>query len=149
MSGCAPGSLAAALNSLIALQVGHGEADHRVAVLLEKVLAHRVGRDLGAGDDLVVVDDDRAPFVVLREEAELVGKVGGVDLVLSEHAHEVGLRDVHDPLHVLGGIETGFEQRLGGGVLVDAPERGDAEPLALELGEIGRRRARPGHAAPA
>jgi hypothetical protein len=39
-------------------------------------------------------------------------------------------------LHILGGIETGFEQRLGGGVLVDAAERGDAEPLALELGEI-------------
>ena len=36
----------------------------------------------------------------------------------------------------LAGSRPAFEQRLGGGVLVDAPERGDAEPFALELGEI-------------
>ncbi len=30
-------------------------------------------------------------------------------------------------------------QRLGGGVLVDAAERADADLLALELGEIGER----------
>jgi hypothetical protein len=133
MRGRVPGG---GIELLDPLQIGHGEADHRVAVLLQKVLAHRVGRDFRAGHDLIVVDDDRAPFVVLGEEAELVGKVGGVDLVLSQHAHEVGLRDVHDPLHVLGGIEAGFEQRLGGGVLVDAAERGDAELLALELAEV-------------
>ncbi len=121
---------------LDALQIGHGEAHRGVAVLGQKVLAHRIGRDLGVRRDLVVVDDDRAPFVVLREEAELVGEVGGVHLALSEHAHEVGLRDVHHPLHVLGGIEAGLHQRQRSIVLVDAAERSDAEFLALELGEI-------------
>ena len=61
-----------------------------------------------SGRDHVAGGDDRAPFVVLREEAELVGEIGRVDLTLAEHLHEVGLRHIDDPLHVLGRIETGL-----------------------------------------
>lgn len=58
-------------------------------------------------------------------------------MLLSEHLHQVGLPDIDHPFHVLGGIEPHLLESLGDIVLVDAAERGDADPLALELGKIG------------
>ena len=87
---------------------------------------------------------DRAPFVVLREKAKLVGEIGRVHLLLAEHLHEVRLRHIDDPLHVLGRIETRLLQNpCATLILVDAAKRADADPLALELGEIGQRIERP------
>jgi hypothetical protein len=39
-------------------------------------------------------------------KAELVGKIGDIDLLLPEHLHQIGLRHVDGPLHILGRIEA-------------------------------------------
>ena len=39
-----------------------------------------------SGSDLIAVGDDRPPLVVLREQPELIGEIGDVDLALPQHA---------------------------------------------------------------
>src|SRR5262249_23767506 len=81
----------------------------------------------------------RSPFVVLSEKAELVGKIGNVHLFLPEHLHEIWLRYVDGPLHILGRIEANFSERQRHVVLIDPAECPHAYSLALEFSEIGQR----------
>ena len=53
---------------------------------------------------MVAGGDHGAPVVILREEAELIGKVGDVNLLLPKHLHQIGLRHIDRPLHVIGRI---------------------------------------------
>ena len=53
--------------------------------------------------------------------------------------HEVGLRHVDYPLHVLGGIETGLQQPCARLYWLMLPSAPTPNLLALELGEIGER----------
>src|SRR5262249_61137085 len=138
-AGMLVGSDSRRIELLDTLQVSHGPADNHVPILLQIILAYRKSGNCGAGPDPVARGDHRAQFIVLGKEAELVGKIGDIDLLLPEHLQQTGLRHMDGPLHILGRIEARLGKRESDIVLVDAAESPDADAFTPELAEIPQR----------
>ena len=76
-------------------------------LVLQEVALGGVHADLTVRIDVIALGDHGSGLVVLGEDAELVSKVGGVDLLGPQHLHEIRLGHVGDPLHILARIEPG------------------------------------------